>query len=402
VKVALVTTFYPPHSFGGDAMHVYRLANELARREHEVTVVHSVDAYELLAHGELGAPLPQEPRVTVHGVRSRLRSLAPVATYLTGRPALNAPVLDEVFADHFDVTHFHNVSLIGGPGVLRYGDGVKLYTMNEHWLVCPMHVLWRDNREPCYEPHCVRCSLAFRRPPQPWRYTSLLERMVQHVDLFLSPSRFTLEAHRTRGFTRPIRHLPYFLPPADEPPAGAAPPHPRPYFLFVGRLERIKGVETLIERFRSYRDADLLVAGSGELDEELRTRAADLDHVHFLGRVEPAKLPQLYASALALIVPSVGFEVSGIVTLEAFAQRTPAIVRDLGALPEAVLDSGGGFVYATEQELTEAMERIRLDPQLRRELGERGYAAWRERWSPEPHMEGYLAAIAEGRELAAR
>ena len=94
--------------------------------------------------------------------------------------------------NRFDVIHFHNVSLAGGPGVLEYGDAVKLYTTSEHWLVCPMHVLFRYNREPCVEPHCLRCTVAFRRPPQLWRYTGLLERAVKHVDLFLSPSRFTL------------------------------------------------------------------------------------------------------------------------------------------------------------------------------------------------------------------
>ena len=41
----MVTTFYPPYHFGGDAMYVYRLSNALARAGHHVTVVHNVDAY---------------------------------------------------------------------------------------------------------------------------------------------------------------------------------------------------------------------------------------------------------------------------------------------------------------------------------------------------------------------
>jgi glycosyltransferase involved in cell wall biosynthesis len=327
----------------------------------------------------------------------------PLGTYLTGRPALNASALAEVFSEHFDVVHFHNVSLMAGPGVLSYGDGVKLYTMNEHWLVCPMHVLWKNNREPCYEPHCLRCTLAFRRPPQLWRYTRLLERQLANVHLFLSPSRFTIRAHHERGFTRPIRHLPYFLPESDSKRDGGAAPRPgRPYFLFVGRLERMKGAHTLIERFRTYTNADLVIAGDGEQRDELRRQAAGLDHVHLLGRVDPSALPALYAGAIALIVPSIGFETFGIVTLEAFAQRTPAIVRDLGGLPEAVLDSGGGYVYGTDAELTEAMECLRLDPALRAELGKRGHDAWRERWSAEPHIAGYFDAIEEARERAAR
>ena len=44
MRFAMVTTFYPPFHFGGDAMYAYRLTNALARRGHEVVVVHSEDA----------------------------------------------------------------------------------------------------------------------------------------------------------------------------------------------------------------------------------------------------------------------------------------------------------------------------------------------------------------------
>ena len=402
LSFAMVTTFYPPYHFGGDAMYVYRLSNELARRGHRVTVVHSVDAYRVLRRDEPEGDFPNEPGVTVRPLRSRAGPLAPLATYLSGRPALQAGAIDDVLgSERFDVVHFHNVSLIGGPGVLSFGSGVKLYTMHEHWLVCPMHVLWRYNREPCDEPDWLRCTLAFRRPPQLWRYTNLLEREVGNVDLFLSPSRFTLEMHRRRGFTRPAVELPYFLPTTDAAAAQPAKPPERPFFLFVGRLERLKGVQTLIERFREYREADLLVAGDGEYGPELRRQAEGLDHVRFLGRVHPDELRSLYAGAVALLVPSVGYEVFGIVTLEAFAQRTPVIVRDRGALPEPVVESGGGLIFRTDDELVEAMERLRLDPDLRRELGERGRAGWLQHWSEEPHLRRYFAAIDDAGKMAA-
>jgi glycosyltransferase involved in cell wall biosynthesis len=404
LSICMVTTFFPPTSFGGDAMHVYRLSNELARRGHSVTVVHSVDAYHLVAaRGEQPrGDFPVEPGVTVVPLRARIGRAAPALTYLTGRPVHTASLRRVLGAGH-DVVHFHNVSLVGGPGILRYGSGgVRLYTTNEHWLVCPMHVLWKDNREPCLEPRCLRCTLTFHRPPQLWRSTGLLDRAAGHVDLFLSPSRFTIEAHRARGFTRPMRHVPHFLPVRDAELAGPPPAAGRPYFLFVGRLERLKGVRGLVELFRRYDAADLVVAGDGELEQELRAAAAGLPHVRFTGRVHPRELPALYAGAVALIVPSAGFEVFGLVLLEAFAQSTPVIVHDLGALPEIVADSGGGLTYRTEAELLAAMERLRADHALRADLGERGRAAWLDRWSEEPHMAAYLDAIAEARTLARR
>lgn len=395
LSFCMVTTFYPPFHFGGDAMHAYRLTNALARRGHTVTVVHSEDAYRSLGGTQPAGSFPHEPGVTVEPLRTAFPLGAATATYLSGRPLFYGPQLDRVFRNRrFDVVHFHNVSLAGGPGVLGLGRGVKLYTTSEHWLVCPMHVLFRDNREPCVEPRCLRCTLAFQRPPQLWRYTGLLERGLDHVDLFLSPSRFTKQAHEERGFARPIRHLPYFLPEiATAEPARRE----RPYFLFVGRLERLKGVQVLIDAFRSYREAELLIVGEGEYKPELERRAAGLDHVRFLGRVHPSELPPLYAGAISLVVPSIGYEVFGIVILEGFAQRTPAIVHDLGALSEVVGESGGGLVYRSPDELAAALERLRTDTVLRDELGVRGHRTLKRLWSEETHVAQYFEAIEEAR-----
>ncbi|MGH2460604.1 MAG: glycosyltransferase family 4 protein [Chloroflexota bacterium] len=404
LSFCMVTTFYPPYHFGGDAMYVYRLSNLLARRGHRVTVVHCVDAYRMLSSEEPADHYPNHPNVRVERLRSPRGRLSPLVTYLTGRPGLKAPALDAIFdGERFDVVHFHNVSLVGGPGILRYGDGIKLYTLHEHWLVCPMHVLWKYNREPCVKPECLRCTLAFHRPPQLWRYTNLLANESRRVDLFLAPSRFTMDQHRARGFDRPMRYLPHFLPVADlDDAANSVEPGPpttgRPYFLFVGRLTRLKGVQTLLDVFRQFDAADLLVAGHGDHADELRRQAADLPHVRFLGHRHPDELRRLYAGATALIVPSSGYEVFGLVVLEAFAQRTPVIVRDLGALPEPVRESGAGFTYQTADELLAAMRALTANPRLRQELGERGYRAHRDHWSDDAHLDGYFDAIREAGE----
>jgi glycosyltransferase involved in cell wall biosynthesis len=401
----MVSTFYPPYHFGGDAMYVYRLSNALARRGHRVTVIHCVDSYQLLSSVEPTDTYPNHPNVRVERLRSPWGKLSPLVTYLTGRPGLKAPALANIFdREHFDVVHFHNISLVGGPRILRYGDGIKLYTLHEHWLVCPMHVLWKYNREPCVKPDCLRCTLAFHRPPQAWRYTGLLANESRQVDLFLAPSQFTLAQHRERGFTRPIRYLPHFLPVVDTvvDSAGLAesslPSPVRPYFLFVGRLTRLKGVQTLLDVFRRFDATDLIVAGHGDHSDELRHQAADLPHVRFIGQRHPDELRSLYAGAIALIVPSVGYEVFGLVVLEAFAQRTPVIVRDLGALPEPVRESGAGFTFQDSNALLEAMHALAANPGLRQELGERGYQAYLRRWSDDAHLTMYFDAVAEAGE----
>ena len=399
LSFCMVTTFYPPHHFGGDAMYVYRLSNALARRGHRVTVVYSVDAYRTLGGPPPAGPYPNHERVTVAAVSSRVPPVPAMTTYLTGRPPIQRDGVKAILDDTpFDVVHFHNVSLVGGPGVLSHGSGVKLYTLHEHWLVCPMHVLWKNNRELCERPRCIPCSLAYRRPPQLWRYTGLLERQLEHVDLFLAPSAFTADEHARRGLRLPVRVLPYFLADEETEVDGEREfEHPRPYFLFVGRLERLKGIETLLEVFRDYDRADLVIAGNGRLARRVRREAARLPHVHLLGFVHPAQLRSLYAGAIGLVVPSLCYEVFGIVALEAFAQRTPVIVRDRGGLGEVVRESGGGFAYRTDDELIEAMERLRTDAEGRSELGESGHRAFLERWIEQPHIDAYFDAIEAAR-----
>ena len=241
-------------------------------------------------------------------------------------------ILEVFYGKKFDVIHYHNTSLFG-PKVLQlepdYRDFIKLYTTHEHWLVCPMHVLWKNNERVCEKPDCLRCTLKFRRPPQWWRYTRLLEKCTSAVDTFISPSLFTRQMHQERGFKRPMSVIPYFVP---EPDRSASPdrasPHPRPYFLYVGRLEKIKGVDTLLPVFRRYEHADLLIAGTGTYEAELRQQAQGITNVQFLGLFRRRNC-RLIRHAIALLVPSACYEVLGIIILEAYLRRRLSIARDL-------------------------------------------------------------------------
>lgn len=389
------TTFYPPYSFGGDAMYIYRLAHALGEEGHRVDVIHCIDSYHLLHPQEPKIKFADHPRVTVHGLRSGYRWLSPLLTQQTGRPFLKRKRIQEILQSKpYDVFHFHNISLLGPQILTLEPPGyrpIKIYTTHEHWLICPTHVLWKFNDRPCEKPECLRCTLKARRPPQLWRYTGLLARVSQHVDQFVSPSRFTAHMHLERGFPRPVAHLPYFIDRVDEDWKNPGPrPQEKPYFLFVGRLEIIKGLQTLIELWKKIEDFDLLVAGTGNYETQLRAQAASNPRIKFLGALPQRKLGELYFHALACIVPSITYETFGIIIIESFARKTPVIVRDLGALPEVVHDSGGGFVYRTDEELLTAIYRIATSPMLRCELGEKGYQAFIRWWSKEAHLELYF------------
>ncbi len=397
LRFCMITAFYPPYNFGGDGVYVHRLANELARRGHHVEVIHCKDAYRLFADEEPPGTYEDHPNVAVHGLESRFGFLSPLLTHQTGLPLLKTGKMRTILDQGFDVIHFHTVSLIGGPGLLRYGQGIKLYTTHDHWWVCQSRELYRFNRAVCAEPrHCALCNAMRRRPPQLWRYTGLLQSGARHVDAFIAPSRFTQQIHRERGLDARIVHLPYFVPAGDSSPPDL--PNPagsdaRPYFLFVGRLFKIKGLQTILPIFHRYEKAQLLVAGTGRDEDELHRLAANHPNIRFLGQQSQRQLQNLYRHAVALIAPSITYEVAGVVIIEAFERQTPAIVRDLGGMPEHIRESGGGFVYDTEEELIAAMDALLAQPSLRRELGQKAYQAYQRLWTPQAHLERYLKLV---------
>lgn len=399
LRIALVTTFYPPWNFGGDGIYVRRLAHSLARLGCEVTVLHDIDAYRSLAPKDRRhpAPLDEPHNVRRIGLESGFGMLSPLLTQQLGTPVLNAGRISKILEDDFDVIHYHNVSLVGGPAILSMGkDAVKLYTAHEHWLVCPTHILWRYNRELCVSRDCLKCQLAYKRPPQLWRSLGLLEKHARSIDAFIALSESSARNHREFGFSQPMRVLPSFLP--EEMAPAIAPPHPnndRPYILFAGRLEAIKGLQEIIPQFTADGPADLLIAGSGDYEGKLRSLAADRPTVKFLGRMPPEDLTALYHHATALMASSVCYEVLPLVALEALRSGTPIIARNLGSYPEVIQRSGAGLLFDTPDQVPLLINRLLEEPGLRDRLTASGRRKFREIWSERPSLATYFELIEE-------
>ncbi len=388
----MVTTFYPPYHFGGDGVFVYRLTQALAERGHSVDVIHSVDAYRLQHPAEPEVAFSHHPNVTCHALRTKSPKFSTLASHQLGNPASYSRQLRGLLdKGNYDVIHYHNISLMGGPGVLRLGRAVKLYTTHEYWVVCPTHVLFKFNEIACVDKQCLLCTLKYRRPPQLWRYTGLMARSLGEIDCLLAPSRFAQEKLQADGVRSPITVLPHFVP---LPPAEiGAPPDPndgRPYFLFVGRLEKLKGVQDLIRVFTDYPNAELLIVGSGDYASFLREQAQELKHVRFLGTLHSSQVSELYRSAIAVLTPSLCYETFGLTAAEAFAHSTPVIARRIGALAEIVEQSGGGRLFDTLEQCRDAMERLQTEPGLREQLGARARKAVVEKWTLDVHLARYL------------
>lgn len=396
LRFGFLTTFYPPYNFGGDGIGIQRLARGLVRAGHRVTVIHDAVSYRALAGREPPPGEPEPDGLEVVPLTSRLGIVAPLLTQQTGRPIVYGRRIAKMLDDRqVDVIVYHNVSLLGGPRLYAVGDAVKLSMAHEHWLVCPTHVLWRHRRELCTGRECFRCQLRYHRPPQWWRWTGLLERNLHHVQRFIAMSEFSRDKHAEFGFPREMDVLPYFLPEsASAPPEPAGPsPHPRPYFLFVGRLEAIKGLQDVIPSFAGEGPTDLVVAGDGEFAAELRAQAGGNPRVRFLGRVPGGELGRWYRNAVALIVPSRCYETFGIILLEAFRQATPVIARRLGPLPELIGASGGGELFGDRAELEAAMARLLQDRPYRDRLAVAGHRALESMWTERTVVPRFLDIV---------
>jgi glycosyltransferase involved in cell wall biosynthesis len=170
--------------------------------------------------------------------------------------------------------------------------------------------------------------------------------------------------------------------------AGATPG--KRLLLYVGRLAKEKSIDLVFEALVRANEPtlQLAIAGDGPLREELEHRAAELhlgDRLKFLGLVEQGRLPDLYASADAFVMPSVT-ETQGIVLAEALASGLFIIAADapqnrdvLGSEGSLVPPEAGAFAAAFKAVPSEpdphsataardAAERFSIERQISRTL----------------------------------
>lgn len=162
--------------------------------------------------------------------------------------------------------------------------------------------------------------------------------------------------------------------------------------LFVGRIEPLKGIDTLIEAIVLLRDQGeleltpfcLTVIG-GDPDtspenmstemarlQELRAKYGLNDLVTFLGKRDQDTLPYYYSAADAVVVPS-QYESFGMVALEAMACGTPVVASQVGGLAYLVQDGITGYTVPTSdpRELADRLLKLIKDPDLRDNMGKR-------------------------------
>jgi len=157
--------------------------------------------------------------------------------------------------------------------------------------------------------------------------------------------------------------------------------------LFVGRLERLKGVDVAIRalallRDRDHEDVRLIVLGEdvrdGDESEKERLKAVASavgvrDRVDFLGSVAHHELPYFYAAADVCVMPSYS-ESFGLVALEAQACGRPVVASGVSGLRSVVRDEVSGYLIDDHDPAiyAERIGRLLSDPELAQQMGRRG------------------------------
>ena len=107
LRVAVITTFYPPCNFGGDGRYVQSFVHSLARRGCDVEVIYDADAWRVgkgIARSvDLPSPEPEPAGVTVHRLQSRWPLGSTLLTQQTGRPIIQRQAIAAILAKGFDV-----------------------------------------------------------------------------------------------------------------------------------------------------------------------------------------------------------------------------------------------------------------------------------------------------------
>lgn len=147
----------------------------------------------------------------------------------------------------------------------------------------------------------------------------------------------------------------------------------RPYVIYSGRREAAKGIPLLTAylhafRMRTGRDIDLVITGSGPIEAP----PALWDHIIDTGFLPNQEKWEAMAGAVAFIHPST-LESLGIVLLEAFMARTPALVHaGSSVLQWQCRRSGGGLWFRNYPEFEEELSLLLNDESLRRQMGQQG------------------------------
>ena len=256
-----------------------------------------------------------------------------------------------------DVAHVHNTwyALSAAAVAALDAAGVPVVmTLHNYRLMCANALLFRDGR-PCEDcvgtspwpgvrHRCYRGSLlASAAAAGSIAANNAFRTWHRHVRLFLALNEFTRGRYIHGGFpTDKIRVKPNFV---ADPGPRKRPPSASRTVLFVGRLAREKGLDVLLDAWRTVgEELELVVVGDGPLRAELEEAAPP--NVRFKGHIPSSEVEQLMLRSRALVFPSIWYEGQPMVVLQALAAGLPVLASKLGGNPALLAPAGERWLSA--------------------------------------------------------
>jgi len=298
-----------------------------------------------------------------------------------------------------DAVHFFHLRQLGSNliPVAKASGARVVVSLTDFWFLCPRFTLQKSDGSLCNGPPqeglgCVACahpellhatpepSRASLRDSEDSRLRALLDRKAANLanlrlaDAVFAPSQFLLSTFVQNGFPRDrIEALPYGLAPDRVAAIAVQRPRKPLRIAFCGVLSPWKAPHLVIDAVRAS-SADVALSIHGRVDEPMfqgyiddcRARAAGDPRITFCGPYRHEDAGRVFADMDALVVPSVWYENTPFVVLEAFMASVPVIASDLGGLSESVRDGENGLLFRAGDaaSLRAAIERMAGDPDL--------------------------------------
>jgi glycosyltransferase involved in cell wall biosynthesis len=390
MRVLLVHDYAAPL---GGAEHMNRtLADGLRRRGHEVRLFTSTAEFER-------TPLAARPDYQCRGTTSRWRTLLQSAN-----PWAPAALRRAIGDFRPDVVHVKMFLTQLSPLILPVlRDVPSLYHAVWYRAVCPTGSKLLPTGTACASPAGTVCLTSGCVPVRDWvplmGQLRLLRRWRSAFRAIIANSRHTA-AVLAQGGLSPATVVPNGVP---DPGAGSATSRTRlagqPAAVFVGRLVREKGLDTLLTAFSLVRarhaDAVLDIVGDGPARPQVEAsiRALGLTSaVRLHGQLPHGRAAAVASAAWVQVVPSRWAEPFGIVAVEAMMRGTAVIASDSGGLADVVRDGVTGLHVppGDVSALAAALDALFADRDRAERFGAAGRDVAVREYSEDVHVERIL------------
>ena len=287
-------------------------------------------------------------RYTVHNDQAEEMSRPALARSTVWNKAVYAELRGLIRRERPEIAHFHNTFPLISPAAYyaARAEGVPMVqTLHNYRLFCLNALFFRDGRvcedclgkalpwpgvvHSCYRQNraasgVVAGMLSIHRALNTWKKT---------VHSYVALTAFAREKFVEGGLpAEKVVVKPNFVFPDTGPGKGRG-----DFCLFVGRLSKEKGIDTLLAAWERLKGrARLKIVGDGPMAPEVAHAAGNLDGVEWMGRQPKEVVQNLMKDARCLVFPSVWYEGFPMVIVEAAAAGLPVVASDLGSMTSLV------------------------------------------------------------------